>query len=1091
MNVLLVSECEKNALKETRRILDQFAERCGTRTWRTHITQVGLETLRKLLKSTARKNTAVACHWLRSRNHSELIWIVGDLTRFNHEGIVPTNSTSTNVLRKTSENDWHTLTEIKSLAEIAALFHDFGKANDAFQEKINPNKKIDVTDKYRHEWLSLRLFEAFVENCADDKEWIERLFNHEFDSGALILQVKHKFESGNHYPFKNLKTSLTKAIGWLILTHHFLPHNNKKENIDIKPDFLEQQLDCSWDRYKQSANRDKECYQFSQGLPFDSQTWAERAHRWANDALTSRTLLSDKNWLDEIYTLHLARLSLMLADHYYSNQGANLLKSDNRLNIYANTKDGKYNQKLDDHLIGVADAARQLVRQLPRLESALPTLSAHYASHFKRRAKEQLFRWQDKSYELALQLQINANDQGFFGVNMASTGRGKTLTNAKIMYALSKPDAVRFTIALGLRTLTLQTGQAYKDLLRLQDEDIATIIGSHEIKQLFEESKAWANKAGSESAEPYDELDVHYNNDENPNHTPTLIEQWFANRRDTNAKKLLNAPIVVCTIDHLIGATEGISGGHQILPMLRLLTSDLIIDEPDDFDIDDLHALTRLVHWSGMLGGKILLSSATLPPALIEGLFVAYLQGREQYQKARGIPNRTIHICCAWFDEFYADWGNYTVAADYRKHHDQFIKKRQIKLNAQESRNQATIESMLIQKAEIPGLLYKQFAQKLYELLLKQHTENHVIDLVTQQKVSFGVIRMANIDPLVAVTKKLLMINAPDDTQIFYCTYHSHFPLIVRSEIETTLDMFLNRKDPQAVFALDNYKRMIKHKDVTNIIFVVLATPVAEVGRDHDYDWAIIEPSSMRSIIQLAGRVRRHRDGTYNKINIQLLDANIKALKQKDICYTEPGFEKKGKFELRPHQLSKLLLPEQYQTINANPRIAETNPTLAPSNNLVALEHARLQATMLNTYSGENGEFSVTHWWENPCIHLLGQLQVIYKFRSSEPTIRYALLFNNEEEQFCELPDKGEKVEGEKVERDSILTRDNGLQVGARIQTWPALDYTALLARRLPPDFDEDDLNKIASRFGYVDLPKRENCLSWCYNPVLGFYQEK
>lgn len=33
-------------------------------------------------------------------------------------------------------------------------------------------------------------------------------------------------------------------------------------------------------------------------------------------------------------------------------------------------------------------------------------------------------------------------------------------------------------------------------------------------------------------------------------------------------------------------------------------------------------------------------------------------------------------------------------------------------------------------------------------------------------------------------------------------------------------------------------------------------------GRDHDYDWAIVEPSSMRSIIQLAGRIRRHRPGS-------------------------------------------------------------------------------------------------------------------------------------------------------------------------------------------------------------------------------------
>ena len=51
MNVLLISQCDKRALTETRRILDQFGERRGERTWQTPITQAGLDTLRQLLQS--------------------------------------------------------------------------------------------------------------------------------------------------------------------------------------------------------------------------------------------------------------------------------------------------------------------------------------------------------------------------------------------------------------------------------------------------------------------------------------------------------------------------------------------------------------------------------------------------------------------------------------------------------------------------------------------------------------------------------------------------------------------------------------------------------------------------------------------------------------------------------------------------------------------------------------------------------------------------------------------------------------------------------------------------------------------------------
>src|SRR5690606_25375019 len=115
MNVLLVSQCSKRALNETRRILDQFAERRGDRTWQTSITQAGLDTVRKLLRQTARKNTAVACHWIRRRDHSELLWVVGDGHQFNAEGAVPTNTTANNILRCEDETTWHHLPLITAL----------------------------------------------------------------------------------------------------------------------------------------------------------------------------------------------------------------------------------------------------------------------------------------------------------------------------------------------------------------------------------------------------------------------------------------------------------------------------------------------------------------------------------------------------------------------------------------------------------------------------------------------------------------------------------------------------------------------------------------------------------------------------------------------------------------------------------------------------------------------------------------------------------------------------------------------------------------------------------------------------------------
>lgn len=92
---------------------------------------------------------------------------------------------------------------------------------------------------------------------------------------------------------------------------------------------------------------------------------------------------------------------------------------------------------------------------------------------------------------------------------MASTGCGKTFANARIMYGLANErEGCRFNVALGLRTLTLQTGDAFKERLHLDAEDMAVLIGSQAVRKLHEqraeadsESTTASERAGSESAE--------------------------------------------------------------------------------------------------------------------------------------------------------------------------------------------------------------------------------------------------------------------------------------------------------------------------------------------------------------------------------------------------------------------------------------------------------------------------------------------------------------------------------------------------------------------------------------------------------------
>ena len=121
------------------------------------------------------------------------------------------------------------------------------------------------------------------------------------------------------------------------------------------------------------------------------------------------------------------------------------------------------------------------------------------------------------------------------------------------------------------------------------------------------------------------------------------------------------------------------------------MSSDLVLDEPDDFGMEDLPALSRLVHWAGMLGSRVLLSSATLPPALIEGLFQAYLAGRQQFQQHRGRPGQPLNVCCAWFDEFSAVASEHAGAETYRAEHQNFVQKRLARLARADARRHAEI----------------------------------------------------------------------------------------------------------------------------------------------------------------------------------------------------------------------------------------------------------------------------------------------------------------------------------------------------------------------------------------------------------------
>jgi len=1057
MMVTFVSQCEKKALNRTRRVLDSFANRIGDNTWQTVITNDGLTAVKKLLRKTASKNTAVSCFWIRSRSRSELVWVVGNKDKFNSEGVVPVNYTQQNILKYSNEEDWKFLPVVEAITVFSALLHDFGKLTLLFQNKLKGKNKTQ-SDPLRHEWVSILFLIAIVNNKKDE-EWLDYLISDEIHKNISKLNV-----SDISNPLDNLPP-VASIVAWLILSHHKLPvleEGYKGQEINLSKLF--RLISPSWG-YESTKEKTafNEWFKYAE-LPSKSIEWQQEIKCYA---IKLKNLLAQINSIFNSTsfrpTITYARMCLMLADHYYSSQP----KDPNwhsSVKLFANTDQKKQlKQQLDEHLVGVAKQVKVNIKKLPQFEAVFNQNIRVTNNKEIRKKSKQEYKWQDDAvsgikkwkYE---EKDLDKHQFGFFAVNMASTGKGKTFANAKIMQSLSEnEESLRYILALGLRTLTLQTGDEYKDKIGLKDEELAILIGSKAILDLHKQK----NNTGSESDASLLDNELVFNEDFPEQGLDTVLK----NAKD---RQFLYAPVLACTIDHIIQSTEVMRGGRYILPTIRLMSSDLVIDEIDDFDNTDLIAIGRLIHLAGMLGRKVMISSATIPPGLAEGYFNVYQSGWDIFSKMR---NKMIPVGCAWIDEFKTKVYTINNKENYKKQHDNFINKRIENLKKQPVKRKANIAQCSADA--------KEYFEAIKQAVLEKHKHHHFVDAKTDKNISVGVVRMANINPCIELTKYLLENNLGQNVEIKTMAYHSRQVLLMRHEQEKYLDKILKRNKGDAHILEDTVIRShIDNSKTKNIIFVLVATPVEEVGRDHDFDWAVIEPSSYRSFIQLAGRVLRHREKEVVEPNVAIMKYNYRALKTegKKIAFKWPGYQNQMK-DLKSYDLNELVNTQELaERLDATNRIKQTK-----SSELADLEHKVIHQLLTN-YESKGPEsmqgWLDSEWW------LTALPQQYIRFRGNKS--KDMTVFLTAENAFLEKGDRGNTVE---VGKDNI--KPDLLNEVEMQNLWFKRDYAVLLARQAKKQ--ELGLVKTALIYGEINLPTYGEPLTtqqFLYNEQLGLTKE-
>jgi len=558
-------------------------------------------------------------------------------------------------------------------------------------------------------------------------------------------------------------------------------------------------------------------------------------------------------------------------------------------------------------------------------------------------------------------------------------------------------------------------------------------------------------------------------------------------------RKFLYAPVLACTIDHIMTATETKRGGRYILPSLRLMSSDLVIDEIDDFTGSDLIAIGRLIHLAGMLGRKVMISSATIPPDLAEGYFNAYKKGWQLHSQSRDANN---DITCIWIDEFKTDLHTINstqsdaAIESYQSHHAKFIEKRVANLMKQPAKRKANIVECYdeMEELEFDEEKTKQahYFNTIQNAAIKLHHQHHTVDDKTGIAVSFGVVRVANISPCVALTKYLLQADYPEDIEVKTMAYHSQQILLLRHEQEKHLDSVLKRKEKPAEQPVAFTNSIIRgHLDKStsqNILFILVATPVEEVGRDHDFDWAVVEPSSYRSIVQLAGRVKRHRVGEVDSPNISLMQYNWKAFSDADRAgekyFNRPGYEEK--LMLATHDLKQLLDEGAIANrLDATVRIQKNNQ-LEYRTSLSDLEHVVTgsELTGYHRFGPDSLQGYLAQTW-----FLSALPQALNPFRKSEKATKLFLYFDERGDKyfFAEKDDRGFPVEREdilNVSRDQEnYSEENNL--------WLTRNYDYLLTKYSERSENEMSKRRLSLRYGEISLVMREST-EYEYNDQFG-----
>jgi CRISPR-associated endonuclease/helicase Cas3 len=894
MHVLFISNCELGSNAKTKSILDRYATRVGRQAWTSPFTEDALDEVRKALSKTATRQTSVACYRNKSTSELMLQWIVGNSNCYDERGFFAPETQQ----RKQGIPVY--LIHSNYLAQLTGLLHDFGKATQRFHEKLlisekdSKNKlvleaiKKTQKDRVRHEWISAWIAEKMEGDYSVDsfkKAWVSWKndgLDEVFDEDKPWLPINQPIDD------------LSSAMMFCVSTHHKLlgfggwssarnstpPPTNRRlkhtsDDVDSQKNISDVSI-INWDAWS-SVLKNSQIY---------------------NDKLEEVADMPPDYWRGLAIV---TRACLVLADHEISSQVV-LSKSDNGggwANTIAINGKRNLNQTLPWHLENVAKQASRNTQMFAGND--LPFMSQESLVKISARVGDQPalapYAWQNRVVDFIAENKAQKNTPHLV-FNVAGTGSGKTIANIKILSSL-RPQGLRITAGFNLRTLTLQTRDAFKNKLGITDADLACVVGGP-ITESIHDFSLCDDEEGA--------LNMVFNIEEK--FDKKMMPQWLQQLHSKNKvahQKLLAPPVLVTTMDHLVDAGNPGKQASHALAMIRIAHSDLIIDEADSYDPKGLMAVLRVIEISAMFGRNVVISSATLPSVLANAITLAWNSGRRMgIAIGNGAGDRKMYFSNLIEPDFTDETNPEICSEKYKLFTGNMAKEISVNNLSRTKKFRVVHFTNSLEKTETSKVSVDDFLKRIIDSAVILHESNFMMasDGRSEKKVSIGMVRMANVTPLTNIAERLIAHKNPD-FEIRVMTYHAREVTGRRAWKEKNLDQVLKRDgNPKWWENSEEISKIVQESSKDNIIFIVVASPVEEVGRDHDFDWAVIEPSSIISIIQTAGRVNRHRLRQISDPNIHVLSMNWKAaqdLEKKKKYFCRPGFQVEIKGGLLTH----------------------------------------------------------------------------------------------------------------------------------------------------------------------------------------------